>query len=82
MRHALTCGRVLALAQIQDLQNSASQMVMLRFTTLSREIATEEIQEREKYRECSNVKSARVSALKGLSATQNGRAEAKSFSTH
>ena len=32
---ALTCGRVQARARVQVLQNSASQMVVLRFTTLS-----------------------------------------------
>ena len=34
MRQASTCGRVLAWAQVQVLQNSGSQMVVLEFTTL------------------------------------------------
>ena len=68
MCQACTCGRVLAQARVHVLQSSASRMVVLRFTTLSARdyrIATDEIQERKNYRECSNIKSARVSALTG-----------------
>ena len=40
-------------------------MVVLRFTISQRKISTDEIQEKTNYRERSNIKSARVSALTG-----------------
>ena len=51
MCQASTCGRVLALARVQVLQNSGSQMVVLRFTPLS---------SRNCLREHSHIKSSRV----------------------
>ena len=56
---------MLARARFQVLQNSASRMVVLRFTTCQREIVTDEIQERKNYRQRSNIKSAPVNALTG-----------------
>ena len=42
---------------------SGSLIFMLRVKPCQHEIATDEIQEKNKYRECSNIKSARVSAM-------------------
>ena len=60
-----TCGRVRALARVQVLQNSGSQMVVLRFTTMSSRDRHWRNPRKTNYRECSNIKSARVSALTG-----------------
>ena len=65
MCQASTCGRVLALAWVQVLKNSASQMAMLRFTTLSARDCHWQNPRKKNYRECSNIKSTRVSALTG-----------------
>ena len=46
-----------------------------------REIATDEIQERKNYRERSNIKSARVSALTGSVPRKMAAARAEGFST-
>ena len=56
MCQARTCGRVLARARVQVLQN---------FTTLSARDFHWWNPRKKNYRECSNIKSARVSALTG-----------------
>ena len=66
MCQASTCGRVLALAQVQVLQNSGSRMVVLRFTTLSARDGHWQNPRKKNYRESSNIKSAVVSALMGF----------------
>ena len=43
-------------ALLKVLQNSGSRMLMLRVKPCRPEIATDEIQERNDYRECSNIK--------------------------
>ena len=63
MCQASTCGRVLARARVQVLQNSASRMVVLRFTTLSARDCHWRNPRKINYREHSNIKSARVRAL-------------------
>ena len=65
MCQALTCGRVLARARVQVLQNSGSQMVVLRFTTLSAWDSHLQNARKKNYRELSNIKSTLVSALTG-----------------
>ena len=65
MCQASTCGRVLARARVQVLQNSGSRMVVLRFTTLSARDRHWRNPRKKNYREHSNIKSARVSALTG-----------------
>ena len=73
MCQASTHGRVSARARDQVLKNSASQMVLqwtcimvvLRFTTLSARDRHWRNPRKKNYRERSNIKSARVSALTG-----------------
>ena len=65
MCQASTCGRVRARALVQVLQNSGSRMVVLRFTTLSARDRHWRNPRKKNYRERSNIKSARVSALTG-----------------
>ena len=65
MCQASTCGRVRARARVQVLQNSGSRMVVLRFTTLSARDRHWRNPRKKNYRERSNIKSARVSALTG-----------------
>ena len=65
MCQASTCGQVLARALVQVLQNSGSQVVVLRFTTLSAQDRHWRNPRKINYRECSNIKRARVSALTG-----------------
>ena len=76
MCQACTCGQVWAWSRVQVLQNRGSQMVVLRFTTLSaRDSHWRNPRRKANYRECSNIK-ARVSQCQctdGFSATQNGR---------
>ena len=66
MFQASTCGLGLALAWVQVLQNSASLMVLLRFTTLPARDHSWRNPRKKKYRERSNKKSACVSAPTGL----------------
>ena len=56
---------VLARALVQVLQNSGSRMVVLRFTTLSARDRHWRNPREFFFRECSNIKSARVGALTG-----------------
>ena len=66
MCQASTCGRVLARAQVQVLQNSGSLMVVSRFTTWSvRDCHWRNPKKKKNYRERSNIKSASVSGLTG-----------------
>ena len=65
MCQARTCGRVRARVRVQVPQNSESQMVVLRFTTLSARDRHWRNPRKKNYRESSNIKSARVSALTG-----------------
>ena len=59
-------GELRALARVQVFQNSGSQMVVLRFTTLSARDLHWRNPRKKNYRERSNMKSARVSVLTGL----------------
>ena len=84
MCKASTCWRVRARARVQVLQNSASWLVVLRFTTLSARdchSATDEIKEKKLYR-VQQYNKPEYQCIDGLSATQNGRGAAKGFSTH
>ena len=69
INEASICRLVLARARFQVLQNSASRMVVLRFTTLSARVSTARSpltkSKKKNYREGSNIKSARVGALTG-----------------
>ena len=65
MCQASTSGQVLARARVQVLQNSGSRMVVLRFTTLSARDRHWRNPRKKNYRERSNIKSVRVSALTG-----------------
>ena len=60
-----TCGRVLARARVQVSQNSGSQTVVFRFTTLSARECHWRNPRKKNYRDSNNIKRARVSALTG-----------------
>ena len=75
--HMCTCWQLLALNSVQVLQNSGSQMIVLRFTTLWRWLLTKS--KRKKLKRAQQYKSSSVSALTGSVVYGCGAAE--SFST-
>ena len=80
-RQARTCGQVRAPGPTrpQVLQNSGSRMFMFRVKTLSVRDRHWRNPRKRKYRECSNIKSARVSALTGSVAESVPRKTAKGW---
>ena len=73
-----TSGLLLARAQVQVLQNSGQCYDLHLF---QRKIATDAIQEKKNYRERSNIKSARASALMGSVPRKMAMGEAEGLST-